>query len=206
MKIVFISDTHGQHKALNLPEGDILIHSGDFSRSSTIEELKSFNEWLGILPYKYKILIAGNHDLVLERFPELSGTIITNAIYLEDSEIIIEGLKIWGSPVTPNFYDWAFMKERGLELQEHWKKVPSKVDILITHGPPYGILDKTFDGDFAGCEALLEVVKKIKPKIHVFGHIHEGYGIKRELGTTFINTSSLNYHYELVNDPIVLDI
>lgn len=120
MKIICISDTHNLHKNLKVPDGDILIHAGDMTCVGGIDEIKEFNEWLGTLPHSHKIVIAGNHDIYFEEEPSKSKSLITNAIYLEDSGIIIEGLKIWGSPSSPNYQNWAFNRERGEAIKKHW--------------------------------------------------------------------------------------
>lgn len=206
MKVVFISDTHSQHEKLDMPEGDLLIHSGDFTTLGKVNEIVGFNDWLGKQPLKHKIIIAGNHDLLFESNNSLARSLITNAIYLENSEVNIEGLKIYGTPVSPRFYNWAFNKERGSEINRYWDMIPNNVDILITHSPPYKILDKSFKGEYCGCEGLLEKIKLVKPKIHCFGHIHESYGILEQDNIKFINSSSLDSKYQPTNKPIVLEI
>jgi Icc-related predicted phosphoesterase len=137
------------------------------------------------------VFIAGNHDFFFEEAPlsEINALIPNNVIYLNDSGVHIEGIKIWGSPVQPRFYDWAFNRDRGEHIKKHWDLIPKGTDILITHGPAYGILDLTMDMRQVGCEELRKKVEEIKPKYHVFGHIHESHGIKTEEGTVFINAS-----------------
>jgi Icc-related predicted phosphoesterase len=193
MKIICISDTHNLHKELKIPDGDVLIHAGDMSCVGGIDEIKEFNEWLGRLPHQYKILIAGNHDLYLESTHSLANSLITNAIYLNDSGIEIEGLKIWGSPISPNYQDWAFNRERGEEIRKHWEMIPQDTDILITHCPPFGILDFNDKGKHEGCQDLLEIVQqKIKPRLHVFGHLHDAHGLDKIGETIFVNASIVN--------------
>jgi Icc-related predicted phosphoesterase len=206
MKIVLISDTHNQHNKMNIPDGDILIHAGDFTSQGKIYEITAFNKWLESLTHKHKIIIAGNHDLLFENQPSLAESLITNAIYLNDSGITLENLKFWGSPVSPRFYDWAFNKDRGEAIKRHWDLIPDGIDILITHCPPYGILDKNNEGEHVGCEELSKAIPRIKPKIVVFGHIHEGYGIINQNDISFINACSLNERYRLVNEPVVIEI
>lgn len=206
MKIVCISDTHNQHEAFKIPDGDMLIHAGDFSSSGRLKELTNFNTWLGTLPHKYKIIIAGNHDFLFEREPNLAKSLITNAIYLEDSGIVLEGLKFWGSPVSPRFFNWAFNRSRGKEIKAHWDLIPSDTDVLITHGPPYNILDKVYSGEKVGCVDLYNKIKEVMPKVCIFGHIHEGYGSIVENRVTYINASSVNVRYKPVNEPIVIDL
>ncbi len=208
MKIVLISDTDGRHNEVDIPDGDILIHAGDLSSRGKKEEIIDFLNWFSNQPHKYKIFIAGNHDFFFEREPKeiVEAIIPKNVIYLNDSGIEIEDIKIWGSPVQPEFYNWAFNRERGIDIKKHWDLIPKDTDILITHGPPEGILDKTVRGKGVGCEELLLTVNVIKPKIHVFGHIHEAYGVEKVNNTSFINASILNERYYYTNDPIIIEL
>lgn len=204
MKFIAISDTHGQHTKLSLPEGDVIIHAGDISGRGTENQVRDFIEWFSSLDYQYKIFIAGNHDFFLEKVceTEIHKLIPENVIYLNDSGIEIEGIKIWGSPVQPWFHDWAFNRQRGADIKRHWDLIPHNTDVLITHGPVKGILDQTVYGQEVGCEDLLEAVKRINPSFHVCGHIHEAYGEQISDGTRFINASILNEDYFLVNSPV----
>jgi Icc-related predicted phosphoesterase len=206
MKIVCISDTHSLHRQFQIPEGDILLHAGDVSKRGRLPEIVEFNDWLGTLPHPHKIIIAGNHDFLFEQEPLVAKSLISNAIYLEDSGVEIAGLKIWGSPMSPWFFDWAFNRERGEEIRRHWQMIPSDTQILITHGPPFGILDLTIHSQQVGCEDLLATVEGLQPQIHLFGHIHEAYG-KHTIGNTqYINASLLDVNYKPVNQPIVIEI
>ncbi len=205
MKIVCISDTHGKHDQIQIPKGDILIHAGDFTKRGLIAEVQQFNQWLAAQPHKYKIVIAGNHDFLFEQNPVLAQSLLSEIIYLEDNFIEIEGIRFWGSPITPWFFDWAFNRQRGAEIAAHWKKIPQGIDILITHGPPKGILDLTLHGLEVGCEDLLEVVQRIRPQYHIFGHIHEAYGIAQIGNTHFINASILDINYKPAHAPVVLE-
>jgi len=208
MQITFISDTHGQHRSskLQLPNSEIIIHAGDFTSMGTLAQVNDFLEWYSELPHTHKVLIGGNHDFLLEQNPSLFKSLLpSNIVYLEDNAIEIEGIKIWGSPITPWFYDWAFNRRRGEDIQRYWEQIPDDVDILVTHGPPYGFGDRTSRGDLVGCEDLLEAVQRVKPKYHVFGHIHEAYGITQNDATTFINASCLNLQYQMVNAPVCIE-
>ena len=202
LKCIAIADTHGMYKDLEIPDGDILIHAGDITRHGKLSELNDFNDWLGEQPHKHKIIIAGNHDWCFERQKETSIKILTNAIYLEDQSIEIEGHKFYGSPWQPWFMNWAFNLQRGEEIQEKWDLISNDVDVLITHGPAFGILDKIYSGEKTGCENLLTKIEEIKPKIHICGHIHEGYGRVVCHGIEFINASVTNERYKPTNDPI----
>jgi Icc-related predicted phosphoesterase len=206
MRIVCISDTHNKHDKLKLPKGDILVHAGDFTMKGSIAEIGAFNYWLKEQDFKYKIVIAGNHDFLFESNSLLAQTLLTNCIYLENTGTYIEGVKFWGSPVTPRFHDWAFNAERGKHISFFWDLIDKDTDFLITHGPPYGIMDRTFRGEDVGCEMLTEKIRNLNIKYHLFGHIHESYGIKNINGTTFINACSLNRKYEIENEPIIIDI
>ncbi len=228
MRIVCISDTHNQHHEATefLPKGDLIIHAGDVSGSGTESEIKNFLDWFDSLDFKYKIFIPGNHDFFFdyEWYPrtlvgkirhkgrEGHKEIINNLLakypkitYLNDSFVEIEGIKIFGSPVTPWFHDWAFNRYPD-EIIKHWNLIPKDVDILVTHGPAHNILDKTEEHIKTGCVSLLEKILEVKPKIHICGHIHEAYGTYIGVDTTFINASLLNRRYQLTNPAISINI
>jgi predicted phosphohydrolase len=195
LRIVCISDTHGLHRRLSLPDGDILIHAGDFMmHGRTVEEIDDFNDWLGGLPHRHRIVIAGNHDLLFESSPEEARAHLTNATYLENSGTTVDGIRLWGCPITPVLSHMAFAVERGGASRKYWDRIPSGTDILITHGPPFGTLDKDeVWGAHMGCQELTRAIIRIKPRLHVFGHVHGGYG--REAGpnwTVMVNCALLN--------------
>lgn len=209
MKIVFISDTHGQHRKLkNLPKADLIIHGGDVSKLGKAHEVEDFIHWFLRLDYAHKIFIAGNHDFYFEDYSRdfIQKKLTSNCHYLSNSGVEIEDVKIWGSPVTPTFFNWAFNVNRGKPIQKYWNMIPSDTDILVTHGPIGGILDRTTSNINAGCDDLLKTVNKVKPKFHLFGHIHEAYGKEKVKETTFVNGSLLNEKYELVNSPVEIDL
>ena len=207
MKIVAISDTHGLHDQLVLPDGDLLIHTGDISKRGRREEIVSFLEWFDQQPFPYKVFIAGNHDFYLEEANEkqIASLMPSGISYLNDSGIEIDGCRIWGSPVQPWFHDWAFNRQRGDEIDRHWQLVPEGVDLLLTHGPPWGVLDRTFRGMHVGCERLLDRIINIRPGFVVFGHIHEAYGQLKKNNIHFINASVVNLRYQVVNPPVVFE-
>lgn len=210
MRLVCISDTHSLHHRIpEIPEGDVLIHSGDCLGAGTLKNVEDLNNWLGTLPHRHKILIAGNHDWVFQEAPELAREALTNATYLEDSGVEIEGVRFWGSPWTPTFLDWAFMLDRGQALHNHWEQIPENTDVLITHGPPKGIGDEVqmgFRCQNVGCEDLLHRIRQLSLKAHIFGHIHEGYGEYLLGKARLVNASTCTARYEPTNPPIVLDI
>jgi len=199
IKIVCIADTHRQHWKIDIPECDIFIFAGD-AELDTFKALTDFNDWVGIIKAKHKIVCGGNHDFYLEKRPrEELQTYFTNAIYVENESIEIMGIKIWGSPYSVMFNNWAWMMNSA-QLAKVWARIPDDTDIVITHSPPFGILDSTpFSKWPCGCPTLLSRMEEIKPKYHIFGHIHNDYGIQVKHGTTFINASLLNDHYKLVN-------
>ena len=179
MKIWHISDTHGKHAGLQVPSDvDIIIHSGDFSHSKSsavnCAELESFIEWYSSLPVKNKVLIAGNHDVSLGRSLYPVSDILSKGIfYLESSSVIIDGIKIWGSPYSPSFGDgWSFNKSRG-SIGLLWDNIPADVDVLVTHGPPKTILDFNSELEPVGCASLYKKVVNLSSlKAHCFGHVH----------------------------------
>ena len=207
MKIVCISDTHAKHRELVLPDGDLLIHAGDISRRGWPKEVRQFLTWFASQPHPHKVFIAGNHDFLFEQeSAETIAEMIPEGVhYLNDSGVEIEGIKIWGSPVQPWFHDWAFNRQRGAEIQQHWDLIPADTDLLLVHGPPFGILDRIIHGQRVGCENLLATVQKIVPKLCVFGHIHEDYGMVRKGETWFVNASVLDHGYQLRNAPVEIE-
>ncbi|MBA3534089.1 MAG: metallophosphatase domain-containing protein [Ardenticatenales bacterium] len=205
LTIVALSDTHSLHGQLAIPDGDILLHAGDITRQGDIADVVEFNAFLGTLPHRHKVVIAGNHDFCFERLPNRCRQLLTNAIYLEDESVTLEGIKIYGSPWQPWFHDWAFNLARGEPLRRKWALIPPDTDILITHGPPLGHGDRTTLNEVVGCADLLEAVQRLRPRYHLFGHIHEAYGVTRNEHTTFINASSCTFKYTATNPPIVFD-
>lgn len=207
MKIVCLSDTHNCNEEIVVPDGDVLIHAGDATNSGTIGEIVLFNEWFANLPHKHKIFVAGNHDWLFETNNSAARKLLDDKIvYLQDSAVEVEGLKIYGSPWQPRFFDWAFNLNRGAEIAEKWRLIPDETDVLITHGPPHGILDETPRGDLAGCEELRKRVEIVRPKLHVFGHIHHGYGATEKFGVKFANASNCDEDYFPANAPLVFNL
>lgn len=200
-KILVISDTHGQERLIgSLPEADILIHAGDFMNSGRcVEEISSFNSWLGTLPKEMiKLICGGNHDRLFDS-DRNSAYFLTEGIYVENAAVGVLGhpVKFWFSPYTPAFNDWAFNATRA-QLKQNWSRIPDDTEFLVTHGPPYGILDQAVkDGEHLGDIELLHRVKQLsKLKYHVFGHIHGSRGISPSIwGPTFCNCSFLNEQY-----------
>lgn len=207
MRIVCISDTHGLHDEVVVPEGDILIHAGDHCNHGRQSEVRKFDAWLARQPHRHKIFIAGNHDWPWQKQSRYAPLWIkSGATYLRDTAITIEGLKIYGSPWQPEFCSWAFNLPRGPLLAAKWQAIPEDVDILVTHGPPLGILDRNAGDERTGCEDLAVHVRRVRPRLHVFGHIHDSHGMVERDGTRFVNACACNYDYDPVNPPIVVDL
>lgn len=216
MQISIVSDTHGAHWGLIESPGDVFIHAGDFLRDGSLYDLKAFAQWLGGLDFRHKIVIAGNHDLVFACNGVTARKVLEDSgiVYLQDSGVEIDGVKFWGSPWTPNFFPehWVFNQPRNEEAIDRWKKIPDDVEVLITHGPPWGILDECPDMHdrskmvHVGCEALAKRVKELpRLKAHIFGHIHESQGMFREgKEPMFINASSLTGRYQPQVNPVTV--
>jgi predicted phosphohydrolase len=206
VRIVCLSDTHNRQSRIDVPDGDLLLHAGDFTMGGRRSEIESFNAWLGTLPHRHKIAIAGNHDWMFERNPPEARALLTNAVYLQDTETTVEGLRIWGSPWQPEFFDWAFNLPRGEPLAAKWRLIPTGVDILVTHGPPAGIGDRVSSGESVGCHDLARELRRVRPRLHLFGHIHEAYGLFRADGTIYVNASICDEGYDPSQAPIVIDL
>ena len=214
-RIVSISDTHGLHFGIKIPDGDVLIHAGDFSSEGNVRDAMIFLRWFNTHPHPTKIFIAGNHDWICEKDPSLFRGLLTefpDLTYLEETSCTINGLKFFGSPIQPFFYNWAFNRHRGEEIKHHWDIIPDDTDVLITHGPPYGICDKAYRVGFdttenVGCKDLLDATLRIAPKLHIFGHIHFD-GQTNYIGpkTTYANVSMLNEAYLVWGKPTIFDI
>ena len=212
LTITAISDTHAKHRMItdDLPGGDLLIHAGDAMTNGYYEsELRDFLTWFSDQRQKYShcVFIAGNHDRLFEDKPEKINDILKefpDITYLQDESSIINDTHIYGSPWQPEFYNWAFNLPRmGEDLKEKWSLIPPETDILITHGPPYSYLDLSGHGNIkCGCELLLDRVMTVKPKIHIFGHVHGSYGYKFNGTTHFINAAVLNEQYKYRNKPL----
>ncbi|KAL1517795.1 hypothetical protein ABEB36_001519 [Hypothenemus hampei] len=242
LRFVCMSDTHSlvRNIIFEIPYGDVFIHAGDFTKCGQKDEVIAFNQWLGTLPHKHKIVISGNHELsfddtvfkkkfvkrnrelIEDEVPHYGKTkdniseavstenirqYLTNCTYLEDSGTEICGVRIYGSPWQPEFGNWAFNLSRGSECLSKWNLIPNDVDVLVTHTPPLGHGDLVCSGVRAGCAELLATVQqRVKPKYHVFGHIHEGYGVTSDGKIIFINASTCDINYIPNNLPVVFDM
>ncbi len=202
VRIVAVADTHTFEDDLVVPEGDVFVHAGDLTRRGSLGQLAPVAEWIRRLPHRHKLVVAGNHDWCFVREPEEARALLGDGVvYLEDSGTTIDGVRFWGSPWQPEFNDWAFNLPRGAPLAEKWALIPRDTDVLITHGPPLGFGDTSSVGGRQGCEELLARVRVVKPKLHLFGHIHEDGGVWHDGGTCFANVTT----WECEQPPRVLD-
>ena len=197
MKILHISDTHGCHRRLHdLPQTDIVVHSGDFTMNGSEQEALDFMNWLCDLPYPQKMFICGNHDDCLygATIDGLDG----NVHYLCNSGVEIDGVKFYGVPM--------FMGDCITDHQsKHYANIPEDTDVLISHTPPFGILD--FDDNINyGSEELLARIKAVQPRLHLFGHIHSRHGTTVLNGTTFSNGALMNVGYSNFRIPNLIEL
>lgn len=226
MKILCISDTHSSHGRIPddwMIDADTLVHSGDICNKGDFYEVDDFLEWFSSLDqYKHKIFIAGNHDWPFQDSPEVMEDLLEkypNVIYLQDSNVVLDGIKFYGSPQTPYFHNWAFNCARNIDdaltyskplIRAYWDAIDVDTNVLLTHGPAYGIGDFVpyGHGEFVGCKDLLDVVstKLLELKLHVSGHIHYSYGEIVKNNVNFINASVVNEQYSVVNKPILIEI
>jgi Icc-related predicted phosphoesterase len=203
MRIVAVADTHTFEAELGtIPDGDVFVHAGDMVRAGSLEEMELVARWVRSLPHKHKIVVAGNHDWCFQRTPQQARALFGDEItYSQDSGCAIDGVRFWGSPWQPEFCNWAFNLPRGEPLAERWALIPDDTDVLITHGPPFGFGDSTW-ADRAGCSDLLAAARRVKPALHLFGHIHQDGGFWRDGGVCFCNATT----WECERAATVLDI
>jgi predicted phosphodiesterase len=213
MRVVCISDTHSTNEKISVPDGDVLIHAGDLTNGGTLDELIAAYAWLSTMPHARIIVTPGNHDFGLEIIPQLRSMLdkqFPRITTLIDQGTTLGDLHLWGSPYQPWFHDWAYNFSKGSagenQAAEKWKQIPSSTSVLITHGPPHGILDKTVRGKFVGCRQLRRRISQLTHlRLHVFGHIHEAHGVQRVGGVLYINASVCNLLYDPTQPAIVLD-
>jgi len=218
LTLVLMSDTHGMHDRMDhpVPDGDVLIHAGDFCGLGQAGEVRDFAAWMGEFPHRHKLVTPGNHDRPVEQdeatFREIFATFGIRLLINESVEI--EGFRFFGSPYTPTFLNWHFMRDRGSAIRAEWDKIPEDSDVVITHGPAYGHGDlappwKRGPSRHVGCLELLERLRTIRPSMHIFGHIHDGYGVtisSEVQGTTFFNASICTESYRPTNRPHLFEL
>jgi Icc-related predicted phosphoesterase len=204
MRIVAVADTHTFQEDLRaVPDGDVFIHAGDLCRGGRLDELRPAAAWLRSLPHRRKIVVAGNHDWCFVREPAAAVEVLGEGVdYLQDSEATIDGVRFWGSPWQPEFNEWAFNLPRGEALAARWALIPMGIQVLVTHGPPHGIGDRSGDLARQGCKELRAAVRRVRPLLHLFGHIHQDGGFWQEDGVCFANVTC----WECERGPTVLDL
>jgi len=205
LRLVCLSDTHNGHDRLVVPDGDVLLHAGDLTGRGTAREVAAAGVFLARLPHCHKVVVAGNHDFLFQEEPGRARELLGDVTYLQDELALVAGLTIWGSPWQPWFHDWAFNLPRGAPLAERWALVPEGVDVLVTHGPPWGVLDCTQGGERVGCEELLLARARIRPRLHLFGHIHEAYGTREDDGILSVNACNCDRLGRIAQEPVVID-
>lgn len=208
MKIIGISDTHNLHNQIEVPECDILIHAGDATGRGHMNELMPFLNWFSKQPAKYKVMVPGNHDWGFEKQPDFYKLQCSERgiSLLMDEMVELDGIKIWGSPIQPFFCDWAFNRWPGDDIQKHWDLIPPGMDILVTHGPPKGFLDENMLGQQCGCDQLLYKILEVRPKVHIFGHIHDNNGLKTFDNIKFYNVAICDEMYRAAYKPMEIDL
>lgn len=202
MRIVCVADTHLFHDELVVPEGDVFVHAGDMCRSGELAELARAADFIRDLPHPRKIVVAGNHDWAFVDDPERARELFAELDYLQDAKIEIAGVSFWGSPWQPEYNAWAFNLPRGAAIAEKWALIPPGIDVLVTHGPPLGYGDRSSYSGREGCFDLLQRVREVAPKVHLFGHIHEDGGTWQEGPTHFVNCTT----WECERAPTVIDL
>lgn len=205
-RVTVISDTHWRHEGLQLPPGDLLIHCGDMlNLGGRSNSLKKIDEWFGRQQFQLILCTGGNHDQELQSALNQRSQPLDNARFLQDELVEFRGLKIYGAPWVPDLPGQAFFKTKPA-LTEVWSRIPTGPDILITHTPPKGMLDRSSKGRCHGCEALSQELKRVRPRVHCFGHVHASAGCSRVGDTLFINASSVNSGAGTMRQPVTFSL
>lgn len=208
MRLVCMSDTHSQHESVEVPDGDVFVHSGDYSSAGSQKAAVDFATWLSGLPHQHKVVTPGNHDWFSEKEPAAAALIFRKSTYLVDEAREVGGFKFYGAPWSPRFFDWAFNADRGAVIRSKWARIPDDTQVLVVHGPPAGILDRTRSGETVGCADLLNTIENRLSKLRlvVFGHIHEAHGTLKRDGVLYVNASTCDLKYRPVQPPVVVDL
>ena len=207
MRIVFISDTHGKHAELGTLRGDVLVHCGDFCDGymNNGHSLAEIDEWFAAQDFALILCVGGNHDFLAESLHESGQRVFRNAVYLVDAAYDFAGITFYGAPWLPALTGWAHFLPDG-DRSRKWDLIPESTDILITHTPPLGLLDKPRSGRSIGCAYLRDAVERIGPKLHCFGHVHANPGCLAVSGTEFINATMVNSDIEITYAPVVREM
>lgn len=202
MRIVAVADTHLYTDDYEVPDGDVFVHAGDLCKRGDLDELEHAATWILGLPHAHKVIVAGNHDWAFANNPPAARALFPGVTYLQDSEATIGGLRFYGAPWQPAFHGWAFNLPRGAALAEKWARIPAGIDVLITHGPPAGFGDDIEIVGRTGCADLRARIEQVRPRLHVFGHIHMDGGLWTHEGMVIANVTS----WECQRAATVIDI
>jgi Icc-related predicted phosphoesterase len=202
VRIVAVADTHLFTADFVVPDGDLFIHAGDMCRHGDLDEMRRAADWIASLPHRHKLVVAGNHDWAFVREPAAARAMFADSTYLEDAGTTIEGFRFYGSPWQPAFHDWAFNLPRGAPLADKWALIPSGLDVLVTHSPPQGFGDDFTMLGRAGCADLRARVAIVRPRLHLFGHIHQDGGWWEHDGRQLANVTT----WECNRGATVIDI
>lgn len=204
LQLAVLSDTHELHRELRMPSfADLLCCCGDWTMMShSMLAVLDFNDWLNELPYRHKILVPGNHEVYLAEDRALRS-MTSSAIMLINEGVEIDGVRIWGSPIIPSG-GGAFCVKAAEDRRRIYDAIPTGVDILITHSPAFGILDEPPDGPHCGDPELTEALRRIRPRLHLCGHIHGARGMVAADGITHLNAAMLTSYGDLVDRPFLM--
>jgi Icc-related predicted phosphoesterase len=207
MRLVIISDTHNQHEDLGVLHGDVLIHCGDSGMGfgGRANEVDGLDDWFGRQDFKQILCIGGNHDFQIQERAGRCEPVLRNAVYLQDAGISFGGVHFYGTPWTPELIGWAFYLPPE-QMHAKWASIPERTDVLITHTPPFGVLDRNSRGKACGCPVLQRRAAEIQPRIHCFGHVHASSGTAEFAGTTYVNASLVNSQYRIAHRPYEFDL
>ena len=207
MKIVVVSDTHDQHEALGVLQGDLLIHCGDVGMGDgpSGREIERLDAWFARQRFGAIVCIGGNHDFELQEQVAQGRTVFRHAHYLQDQTHVFQGLKLYGSPWVPELADWAFHAGPAV-LRRRWNAIPDDTDILVTHTPPRGLLDRNSSGRACGCPLLRQRLRSLRLRLHCFGHIHASTGMKLHEGTWYVNAAVVDRSYRVARAPCEIDL
>lgn len=197
LRVVVISDTHNQHDRFTLPEGDVLVHCGDFTAAGSDPELRDFDRWLAGLPFEHKLIVAGNHEYWMDGTGARIEALIRHGRVLMDELVEIAGRR---------FYGMSWVSRGGGPSADRFDRIPAELDMLLTHEPPFGVLDRTLQDQHLGCPELLGAVQLLRPRRHAFGHIHENAGETEQDGTRFINACVVDELYRPAREAWLIDV
>ena len=202
MKVVIVSDTHRQHAQLGTLAGDVLIHCGDSELGIHADdaEVERLDRWFGAQRFDLVLCIGGNHDFALQARAAAAAPVLRHAVYLEDAAFVHRGVTFYGAPWVPELSSWAYYQPPAA-IRDKWREIPAATDVLVTHSPPQGVLDRNSGGKSCGCPELMRRVAQLRPRLHCFGHVHASAGSVAIDGTTYVNASVVDSRYRIARPP-----